>query len=259
MGREDPGRGKPASLLIERLGGRYSKDLGIRISSGKSNEIFKWFLASKLFGGRISETIAARTYRRFETYGVLSPGAIIETGWDGLVRILDEGGYVRYDFSTATRLLQIMKDLLDVWKGDLNKLHDSAKDSKDLEEKLQSLGKGIGPVTCTIFLRELRGIWEKANPPVSEPALIAARYLRILPKEVRGYKRAKSAGGALRRLKTEWHKEGLRRYDFADFETALVKLGKNFCRKMRCPLCPVSEICPSASPREQRRKPTPAT
>ena len=141
----------------------YSEELGIDLSKGEE-EIFKWFLASILFGRRISEEIAKRTYRTFERYNILSPEKIIEAGWDELVGILDEGGYVRYDFSTATRLLEICEELLDRY-GSLSKLHESAKDEKDLEKKLLAF-KGIGPVTVNIFLRELRPFWEKANPDV---------------------------------------------------------------------------------------------
>ena len=76
--------------LFSALGGKFSKELGIDLSEGESTEIFKWFLASKLFGARIGTNIAIKTYREFERHGVLSPERIIETGWDGLVRILDD-------------------------------------------------------------------------------------------------------------------------------------------------------------------------
>ncbi|HEX08299.1 MAG TPA: DNA methylase [Thermoplasmatales archaeon] len=111
----------------------YSEELGIDLSKGEK-EIFKWFIASILFGRRISEEIAKRTYRAFERYDILSPEKIIEAGWDELVRILDEGGYVRYDFSTATRLLEICNELLEK-HGFLSKLHGSAEDEEDLEKK----------------------------------------------------------------------------------------------------------------------------
>jgi len=39
-----------------------------------------------------------------------------------------------------------------------------ALDSKDLERRLIEF-KGFGPTAVNIFLRELRGIWSKANPP----------------------------------------------------------------------------------------------
>jgi len=46
-----------------------------------------------------------QTYYEFEKRKVNTPDAIIDTGWDGLVGILDTGGYTRYDFKTATKLL----------------------------------------------------------------------------------------------------------------------------------------------------------
>jgi hypothetical protein len=79
-----------------------------------------------------------------------------------LVKILDDGGYVRYDFSTATKLLNLVKQLQEKY-GSLTELHRQAKDTRDLEGKLMQF-KGIGPVTTNIFLRELRTVWEKADP-----------------------------------------------------------------------------------------------
>jgi len=85
----------------------YSEDLGIDLSTPSGR--FSWFVASILFGARISEQIAAKTYQYFEAAGIIdTPDKIIEAGWDSLVEILDAGGYVRYDFSTATKLLEIM-------------------------------------------------------------------------------------------------------------------------------------------------------
>ena len=152
----------------------YSEDLGIDISKPEGR--FKWFLASILFGARISEQISMRTYRTFEKYGVLTPEKILDAGWDELVRILDEGGYVRYDFSTATKLLEIMK-LLNEKYGSLEGLYERSTDSHDLKEKLKEF-KGIGDVTAQIFLRELRGVWN-IKIPVSEKAKEIAEMLDI--------------------------------------------------------------------------------
>jgi len=132
----------------------YSKDLGINLSSGKEEEIFKWFLACLLFGKPIQQKIAKRTYFEFEKAGILSPEKILKAGWDKLVEILDRGHYVRYDFSTATKLLEICKELKEKY-GTLINLLNQAKDQKDLERKLLEF-KGIGPVTVRIFLRDLK-------------------------------------------------------------------------------------------------------
>jgi endonuclease III len=153
---------KQVKTLVKELGMPFSSALGVNLQSAKEKEIFKWFLASVLFGKRISFHTAIKTYERFKSCNVLTPKAIIETGWDGLVKILDDGGYVRYDFSTASKLLDLVKQLRDKF-GSLTELHRQAKNAKDLEEKLMEF-KGIGPVTANIFLRELRTVWKKADP-----------------------------------------------------------------------------------------------
>ena len=223
--------------LLRELGGGYAPALGINLASMEPEEVFKWFLASVLFGVRIGEGIAMNTYKEFEKAGVLSPEAMLETGWQGLVDILDRGGYVRYDFKTATKLLEVTRTLKDKYECDLNRLHFFAKDRRDLEKKLQSLGKGIGPVTANIFLRELRDIWEKAEPPLSESALLAARNL--------GLTQATDVAVALEELKPMWETGEQGELRFPDFEAALVRLGKNYCHKKKCLVCPMKEECPS--------------
>src|SRR3990172_225369 len=168
--------------LIEKYKGRYSVELGIDLRSNKPGEIFKWFLASVLFGARISETIAIRTYKQFENQGLLSPKALLDAGWDGLVAVLDQGGYVRYDFKTATKLLDMGKSLLDQYQGDLNILHAAASGPEDLELRLKSLARGIGDLTVNIFLREVRSIWEKAASLPVELVVMTAKSLGIVPK-----------------------------------------------------------------------------
>jgi endonuclease III len=168
-----------------------------------------------LFGARINEKIAANTYKCFEHYDLDSPEKIVTAGWDELVRVLDEGGYVRYDFSTATKLLEVMKRLKENY-GTLENLYEQSLDTKDLERRLQEF-KGIGAVTTRIFLRELRGVWEIA-PTVSSRAQDVAKDLAI--------NFADYEGEALSRL-----------------ETALVKLGLRYCKKKRCEECPVVDFC----------------
>jgi len=142
----------------------YSEELGINLWENDDREIFKWFLASLLFGVRISETIAKKTYKTFERYHLLEPKTILESGWDYLVSpIMREGGYVRYDGKTSTKVLRNCHAILVNYHGSLKNLHEEAQNSRDLESKLTGL-YGIGPVTANIFLRELRTVWEKCDP-----------------------------------------------------------------------------------------------
>jgi hypothetical protein len=100
-----------AAEVIRRFGGRYSAELGIDLSTADAREVFKWFLAAVLFAARISGNLATRTYRAFAQEDLVTPRKILERGWDGLVAVLDAGGYVRYDFKTATKLLNVCGSL----------------------------------------------------------------------------------------------------------------------------------------------------
>jgi len=132
----------------------YSNDLGIDLKLGKEKEIFKWFLACLLFGKPIQQEVAKRTYFEFKKARILTLEKILEVGWDKLVEILDKGHYVRYDFSTATKLSEICKKLKKDY-GSLTNLLKSAENRRDLEKRLLEF-KGVGLVTLRIFLRDLK-------------------------------------------------------------------------------------------------------
>lgn len=130
----------------------YSTELGINLKSGKESELFKWFLACLLFGKPIQQEVAKRTYFEFEKEGLVTPEKILKAGWDRLVEVLDNGHYVRYDFSTADKLLDVCKELKEKYGNVTNLLKE-----KNVKAKLLKF-KGIGPVTAGIFLRDIQRI-----------------------------------------------------------------------------------------------------
>jgi hypothetical protein len=188
----------------------YSAEFGLDLH--KPEDRFKWFLASVLFAKRISAETAKETYRQFEQEELTSPDAILEAGWDQLVDLLDSGGYTRYDFSTATNFLAIAKSLKEKY-GDLECLHAQAIGPADLEKRLQEF-RGVGPVGINIFLRELRGIWEKAKPKPTSAAVAKAKQIGLPIEETERY------------------------------ESQLVRLCLEFCKKNRTSECPLGVKCP---------------
>ena len=186
----------------------YSEELGLDLS--RKEDRFKWFMASVLFAKRISYNIAKKTFIRFMEEGLTTPQKIIEAGWDRLVEVLDSGGYVRYDFSTATNLLRIAEKLIKEYDGDIDKIHEEALDPQDLEKRLMKF-KGVGPVAVNIFLRELKGVWSKADPRISQKALEVARKLGL--SEVKKH------------------------------ESKLVKIYLEYCKRKRCYGCPLRKYC----------------
>ena len=192
----------------------YSQELGLDLKTEEGR--FKWFLASLLFAKRISSEVARRTYREFEKEGIVTPESITRAGWDKLVEVLDSGGYVRYDFSTASNLLEIAASLREKY-GSLEVLYTQSQDSRELEKRLLEF-KGVGPTTVSIFLRELKAVWEKARPQLSPLAREVASRLGLGEEEL----------------------------ELPSVESALVRLNLEFCKRRKCSSCPVREGCQEA-------------
>ncbi len=126
-----------------------------------------------------------------------------------MVQVLDSGGYVRYDFSTASNLLNIMTELKQNY-GDLEALHRESTGPRDLETRLQEF-KGVGPTGVNVFLRELRSIWKNARP---NPSKIATRTAQRMDLQ-----------------------------NIEPYESALVRINLEYCKKRKCEECPVREHC----------------
>ncbi len=189
--------------FVKEYGKKYCEILNIDVE----REPFKWFLASLLFGAPIREKTAIKTYKIFEKYGYISPEKILEAGWDEIVNCLDEGGYARYDFKTADKILEACQNIIE--EGGLEEI----KKSKEIKNKLKNLAKGIGDTTINIFLREIK--WAPHEP--SKYAILAAKNHKLLEK------------GKIKKI------EGV---DETELEIALMRLGRDFCRKNKCDDCP---------------------
>lgn len=162
--------------MVQRLGGRYSTELGLDLRRGRDVE--RWFLAATLFGTRIATEVAMRTWRTLGAAGVGTIGDAATRTWDELVALLDAGGYTRYDFRTATRLQTLAGVVAERFGGRVAGLGRRIADPVELERTLDAL-PGWGPVTVRVFLRELRGIWPGARPPLDPRAAWAARHLGL--------------------------------------------------------------------------------
>lgn len=132
-----------------------AKDLNIKVDSGKEQALFKWFLANYLFGHRISQQIAVRTWQVFMDNGLTSAQKIAGQSWQHLVDLLGEGHYKRYDESTARNLLEMATFLQTRYQGKISHLIQTADNKNALSAKLQEI-KGVGPKVSEIFLREIR-------------------------------------------------------------------------------------------------------
>jgi endonuclease III len=136
-----------------------AKSLGIEIQSGQDRDLFKWFVASFLFGKHIQQEVARHAYQVLvDQHGCDSPKKLARYSWQKLVDILGEGHYVRYDESMADRLLKLSIKLNDEYGGKVGEIHNQSKDRAELKKRLEEFN-GVGPKTVEIFMREARKVW----------------------------------------------------------------------------------------------------
>lgn len=203
-------RGLVRRLLSQKT---YPELLGLDVTDPE--DWFPWFVAASLFAKPISAAAARTTAQLLFKEGIRSPKAIERCGWDRLVTILDLGGYVRYDFSTATKLLTIATALP---RNRIHRIVTAAKSTNGIEDQLTRI-RGVGPKTVAIFLRELRGV---GGPPVavSEEARGAARKIGLGPRRL-----------------------DLTGRDLSRLESVLVRIWIEHCKRGRWSTCPAGRSC----------------
>ena len=213
-----------ARTIVATGGGRFSLELGIDLDR-EPEDVERWALAATLLGNRVSTVVAMRTYGVFARAGVRTIGDAGGRGREDLISLLDEGGYVLYGEPMATRLLALAEVVADRYDERLATLGEVVLNPRELEQALEDL-PGWGAVTVGAFLRELRGVWPAADPPLDASAAIAARHVKL-----------PDVSQSLSTLAAAAH------LDFRDLEAGLVRL----CLSHDFAGCPGGEECPIAA------------
>lgn len=129
-------------------------ELHIDFAKDPEKALFKWLIASFLMGKRIQSAIACEAYRVIiEKHDRDTPRKLGQCTHRELVSMLGEAHYVRYDESTADRLLALCARLNAHYAGTIGNLHEASEDRADFEKHLAAFD-GIGPKTVEIFMRE---------------------------------------------------------------------------------------------------------
>lgn len=164
--------------LLERAGRTYAEDAGITLKDTPS-PLFELLVLSLLLSTRISADIAVAAARELFSSGYRTPEKMARASWQSLVDALGRGHYKRYDESTATRLGEAGRKVLDDYHGDLRELAEKADSDPDKAAKLLQEFTGIGPVGAEIFLREVQSVWGWVAPRFDRRALDAAKDLGL--------------------------------------------------------------------------------
>jgi hypothetical protein len=104
---------------------------------------------------------------------------MLESTWRQRVDALGRGSYRRYDESTATKLEELSRMVLDEHGGDLRRVRPGGNDAAADLEKVVATFPRIGPTGARIFCREVQDVWPEIGPYFDERGLQAAHRLGL--------------------------------------------------------------------------------
>jgi endonuclease III len=165
--------------LLKVAGSTYAEEAGIRLKD-KPMPLFQLLTLCMLASKPIDATIAMQAARELFRAGLRTPQSVLKADRADMIRAFGRAHYVRYDESSATRLVDIAKAVRDDYSGDLRKI--ATHDVKSTVRLLKQF-KGIGDTGADIFLREIQDVWTWVRPYFDKRAVTAARQLG-LPTDV---------------------------------------------------------------------------
>jgi endonuclease III len=168
--------------LLARHGRLYAEDAGIRLAD-RPGPLYQLLVLATLLSAPIPAETAVAAARELFAAGYRSPKAMSEASWQDRVDALGRGHYRRYDERTATMLGDGAELLAGKWHGDLRKLrHDAAG---EVAGEVASIASrltefpGVGPVSASIFLREVQETWPGVAPYVDAKVVSGAHRVRL--------------------------------------------------------------------------------
>ncbi|MEX2505638.1 MAG: DNA methylase [Pseudohongiellaceae bacterium] len=135
-----------------------AKDLNIKVDSKRERDLFDWLMCVILFSKPVQQELAGEAFKVLRKNKVDSPNGLKKAGWQKIVNLLGEAHYVRYDESTATRLLEAGEKVQEEYDGRLKNLVDNCDSAAALKKRIQEF-KGVGPKGAEIFMGEVGPVY----------------------------------------------------------------------------------------------------
>ncbi len=171
-------RDRLVQRLLKQAGTSYADEAGIRLQD-KPMPLFQLLTLCMLASKPIDAAIATRAGGELFRIGLRTPAAVLDAKRSDMIDAFGRAHYVRYDESSATRLVDIAAAVRDDYSGDLRRLAErSHKDVAAAARRLKQF-KGIGDTGADIFLREIQDVWTWTRPHFDDRALAAARDLGL--------------------------------------------------------------------------------
>lgn len=164
--------------LLRRAGSTYAQEAGIRLRN-QPMPLFQLLVLCMLAGKPIDATVAAHAARELFKSGLRTPHKVRAADRRTVIAALRRAHYVRYDESSADRLVDIARAVEEQYGGDLRLL--AERSMRDIAAAMTLLKDfdGIGDTGAQIFVREVQDVWPWARSTFDDRALAAARDLGL--------------------------------------------------------------------------------
>jgi hypothetical protein len=159
--------------LLKVAGTTYAEEAGIRLRD-KPMPLFQLLVLCMLASKPIGATTAVQAAREVFGAGLKTPKAVLAADRKTMIGAFGRAHYVRYDESSATRLVDIAVAVRDDYSGDLRRLATAGECDTNSVKRLLKQFKGIGDTGADIFLREVQDVWPWVRPHLDERATAAA-------------------------------------------------------------------------------------
>lgn len=164
--------------LLKLAGTTYADEAGIAMKD-KPMPIFELLVLCMLASKPIDATIATRAAHELFRTGMRTPQSVLDADRAAMIKAFGRAHYVRYDESSATRLVDMARTVTDEYGGDLRELADRSGRTITEAKRLLKQFKGIGDTGADIFLREIQDVWSWVRPYFDQRARDAAADLGL--------------------------------------------------------------------------------
>jgi endonuclease III len=164
--------------LLKLAGTTYADDAGIQLRD-RPMPLFQLLVLAMLFSKPIDAGIAVQAARELFRAGLKTPPSVLDADRGTVIKAFGRAHYVRYDESSATRLIDIATTVREEYGGDLRALAKQGERDATNVKRLLKQFKGIGDTGADIFLREVQDLWTWVRPYFDQRAVDAARKLHL--------------------------------------------------------------------------------
>jgi endonuclease III len=171
--------------LLKVAGTTYAAEANVRMSD-KPMPLFQLLVLCMLASKPIDATIAMRAGHELFSDGLKTPKAVLAADRRTMIDAFGRAHYARYDESSATRLADMARRVVDEYSGDLREISRRSADNVDEAKRMLKTFKGIGDTGADIFLREIQDVWTWVRPYFDKRAIRTAKKLGLPsdPKEL---------------------------------------------------------------------------